>query len=198
MTIVSDPKSKKKFLSIDDLKVKINFDKTNFLYLEKTNLTPKSRFGLSWFLPSIKKYKNALIQVVIASFFVQLLALFNPLLIQQIIDTVITQGSLRSLNVLGLLLIIMSISQAVLSSLRTFLFSDTTNKIDASLGSSIVNHLFRLPLQYFSKRSIGDVSSRVSELETIRNFLTGTALTILLDAVFSLLYIAVMLCIQLS
>tara|TARA_A100001035_G_scaffold277375_1_gene274062 strand:+ start:146 stop:3100 length:2955 start_codon:yes stop_codon:yes gene_type:complete len=191
--IVSDPKSKKKLLSIDDLKVKINFDETNFLYLEKTNLTPKSRFGLSWFLPSIKKYKNSLIQVVIASFFVQLLALFNPLLIQQIIDTVITQGSLRSLNVLGLLLIIMSISQAVLSSLRTFLFSDTTNKIDASLGSSIVNHLFRLPLQYFSKRSIGDVSSRVSELETIRNFLTGTALTILLDAVFSLLYIAVML-----
>ena len=191
--VISDPKTKKKFIPFDDLKEKINLDETNFLYLEKTNLTPKSRFGLSWFLPSIKKYKNSLIQVVIASFFVQLLALFNPLLIQQIIDTVITQGSLRSLNVLGFLLIAMSISQAVLSSLRTFLFSDTTNKIDASLGSSIVNHLFRLPLGYFSKRSIGDVSSRVSELETIRNFLTGTALTILLDAVFALLYIAVML-----
>ena len=87
----------------------------------------------------------------------------------------------------------MSIAQAVLSSLRTFLFSDTTNKIDSSLGSSIVNHLFRLPITLFSKRSIGDVSSRVGELEKIRNFLTGTALTILLDAIFSLLYIAVML-----
>lgn len=164
-----------------------------FLIFEKTKFTPKSRFGLSWFLPAIKKYKSSFFQVVIASFFVQLLALFNPLLIQQIIDAVINQGSLKSLNVLGFLLIAMSLAQAILSSLRTFLFSDTTNKIDASLGSSIVNHLFRLPIQYFSKRSVGDVSSRVSELEKIRNFLTGTALTLVLDAVFSLLYIAVML-----
>ena len=190
---LSDPKSKKIKISFNELISKLSLNELFFLIVEKTNLTPKSRFGLSWFLPSIKKYKNSLLQVLVASFFVQLLALFNPLLIQQIIDAVINQGSLKSLNVLGLLLIAMSIAQALLSSLRTFLFSDTTNKIDASLGSSIVHHLFRLPIQYFSKRSIGDVSSRVSELEKIRNFLTGTALTILLDSIFSLLYIAVML-----
>lgn len=190
---VSDPKTKKSKISFEDLIKQIDLNEIYFLIFEKTKFTPKSRFGLSWFLPSIKKYKSSFFQVILASFFVQLLALFNPLLIQQIIDAVINQGSLRSLNVLGFLLIAMSIAQAILSASRTFLFSDTTNKIDASLGSSIVNHLFRLPMQYFSKRSVGDVSSRVSELEKIRNFLTGTALTILLDAVFSLLYIAVML-----
>ena len=190
---LSDPKNGQRMLPFNKLIDQQDLNNIDFLILEKTKLTPKSRFGLSWFLPSIRRYKSSLFQVVIASFFVQLLALFNPLLIQQIIDAVINQGSLQSLNVLGFLLIAMSISQALLSSLRTFLFSDTTNKIDASLGSSIVNHLFRLPIQYFANRSVGDVSSRVSELEKIRNFLTGTALTILLDAIFSLLYIAVML-----
>ncbi len=190
---LSDPKTKQRIISFDDFIKLTDINNVSFLILEKTNLTPSSKFGLGWFLPSIKKHKSSLLQVVIASFFVQLLALFNPLLIQQIIDTVINQGSLRSLNVLGFLLISMSVAQALLTSLRTFLFSDTTNKIDVSLGSSIVNHLFRLPLNYFSKRPIGDVSSRLNELEKIRNFLTGTALTILLDAVFSLLYIAVML-----
>lgn len=190
---LSDPRSGQKKVSFNELFDQEDLNKVNFLILEKTKLTPKSRFNLGWFLPYIRKYKNSLLQVIVASFFVQLLALFNPLLIQQIIDAVINQGSLKSLNVLGFLLISMSIAQALLSSLRTFLFSDTTNKIDASLGSSIVNHLFRLPIQFFANRSIGDVSSRVSELEKIRNFLTGTALTILLDSIFALLYIAVML-----
>ena len=126
---------------------------------------------MGWFWPSLKKHKSSLIQVVIASFFVQLLALFNPLLIQQIIDAVINQGSLRSLNVLGFLLIAMSIAQAILSALRTFLFSETTNRIDLSLGSSIIRHLIRLPIGYFNKRPVGEVSGRIGELEKIRSFL---------------------------
>ena len=153
----------------------------------------KTRFGLSWFLPAIRKYKSTLFQVVIASFFVQLLALFNPLLIQQIIDAAITQGNIKSLNVLGLLLVAMALSQALLGALRTYLFADTTNRIDISLGASIIHHLFRLPLSYFSRRPVGEISSRIGELENIRSFLTGTALTVFLDSIFSILYIAVML-----
>ena len=80
------------------------------------------KFGFSWFLPSIKKYKYSLLQVIVSSFFVQLLALFNPLLIQQIIDTVINKGNLNALNILGILLIIMSFSQGLLGTLRTYLF----------------------------------------------------------------------------
>ena len=121
------------------------------LCIEKNANAPKARFGLSWFIPSIKKHKGALAQVVITSFFVQLLGLFNPLLIQQIIDAVISQGNYSSLNVLGTLLIAMALAQALLGSLRTYLFSDTTNRIDISLGASIINHLLRLPLSYFAK-----------------------------------------------
>ncbi|MGB0278133.1 MAG: peptidase domain-containing ABC transporter, partial [Prochlorococcaceae cyanobacterium] len=155
--------------------------------------TPKARFGFSWFVPAIQKHRNALLQVVITSFFVQLLGLFNPLLIQQIIDAVISQGNYSSLNVLGTLLVAMALAQALLGSLRTYLFSDTTNRIDISLGATIIHHLLRLPLGYFAKRPVGEVSSRIAELEKIRSFLTGTALTVLLDAVFSVVYIAVML-----
>ena len=129
---------------------------------------------------------------MITSFFVQLLGLFNPLLIQQIIDAVISQGNYSSLNVLGTLLVAMALAQALLGSLRTYLFSDTTNRIDISLGATIIHHLLRLPLGYFAKRPVGEVSSRIAELEKIRSFLTGTALTVLLDAVFSVVYIAVM------
>ena len=163
------------------------------LCLERSASTPKARFGFSWFVPAIQKHRNALLQVVITSFFVQLLGLFNPLLIQQIIDAVISQGNYSSLNVLGTLLVAMALAQALLGSLRTYLFSDTTNRIDISLGATIIHHLLRLPLGYFAKRPVGEVSSRIAELEKIRSFLTGTALTVLLDAVFSVVYIAVML-----
>ena len=163
------------------------------LSVERTATTPSKRFGLGWFVPALRQHKLILIQVLIASFFVQLFALLNPLLIQQIIDAVITQGNLSSLNVLGTLLVGMAVAQAVLGSLRTYLFSDTTNRIDITLGSTIIDHLLRLPLGYFARRPVGEISSRINELEKIRRFLTGTALTVVLDALFSLIYIAVML-----
>ncbi len=163
------------------------------LFIERTSFSPKARFGLKWFLPSLYKHRFSLLQVVAASFFAQLLGLFNPLLIQQIIDAVINQGNITSLNILGFLLIIMAIAQAVISSLRTYLFADTTNRIDISLGSTIIHHLLRLPLNYFSSRPVGEVSNRINELEKIRGFLTGTALTAFLDATFSIIYIGVML-----
>ena len=116
------------------------------LLIERSSRTPTKRFGLSWFLPALKEHKGVLIQVLVASFFVQLFGLLNPLLIQQIIDAVISQGNVSTLNVLGTLLVAMGLSQAVLSALRTYLFSDTTNRIDVSLGSAIMGHLMRLPL----------------------------------------------------
>ena len=89
-------------------------------------------------------------------------------------------------------LIVLNIFEALLKTLRTYLFVDTTNRIDLTLGSEIIDHLLRLPLRYFEKRPVGEISTRVNELEKIRQFLTGTALTVVLDAVFSVVYIAVM------
>ena len=191
--LISDPREEQKWVETKFLFEVSKAEELSLLCIEKNANTPKARFGLSWFIPSIKKHKGALAQVVITSFFVQLLGLFNPLLIQQIIDAVISQGNYSSLNVLGTLLIAMALAQALLGSLRTYLFSDTTNRIDISLGASIINHLLRLPLSYFAKRPVGEVSSRIGELERIRSFLTGTALTVLLDAIFSFIYIGVML-----
>ena len=190
---VGDPTTKPYWIDINNLEIIIKKNNLKFLFPEKTPTSPKNRFGWAWFLPAIKKHKLVLFQVVLASFFVQLLALFNPLLIQQIIDAVINQGNISSLNVLGTLLISMALAQALLSSLRTYLFSDTTNRIDLSLGGKIINHLLRLPSGYFSKRTVGETSSRISELEKIREFLTGTALTLVLDVIFSIIYIAVMM-----
>ncbi len=162
------------------------------LLLQRTKQTPKQRFGLQWFLPSLYRYRKVLLEVFIASFFVQLFGLANPLMIQIIIDKVIVQNSIDTLHVLGIFLVVVAIFEALLTSLRTYLFVDTTNRIDMALGSEIIDHLLRLPLRYFERRPVGELSSRINELENIRQFLTGTALTVVLDAVFSVLYIVVM------
>jgi HlyB family type I secretion system ABC transporter len=163
------------------------------LLVKPTSQTPQKRFNLEWFIPAVQKHKKVLFEVFIASFFVQLFALANPIMVQVIIDKVIVQNSAETLNVLGIFLVGLAIAEAILTSLRTYLFVDTTNRIDMALGSEIIDHLLRLPLRYFEKRPVGELATRINELENIRSFLTGTALTVVLDAIFSVIYIVVML-----
>jgi subfamily B ATP-binding cassette protein HlyB/CyaB len=153
----------------------------------------REKFGFRWFLPALRKHKRVLFEVFVASFFIQLLGLANPLLTQIIIDKVLVQNSLSTLNVLGILFVVIAVASVALTAARTYLFVDTTNRIDLSLGARIMDHLYKLRLGYFQKRPVGEVSSRLNELENIRNFLTGTALTVGLDAVFSVVYIGIML-----
>jgi ATP-binding cassette, subfamily B, bacterial HlyB/CyaB len=153
----------------------------------------QEKFGISWFIPAIKRHKRVLIEVLIASLLVQLFSLANPLITQLIIDQVINGNQPGTLNTLGILLLILALFEALITTFRTNLFIDTTNRIDYSLGTKIIDHLFRLPLPYFEKRAVGEVSSRINELENIRQFLTGTALTVVLDAIFSVVYIVVMI-----
>jgi ATP-binding cassette, subfamily B, bacterial HlyB/CyaB len=162
------------------------------LLLKTTPQTPQQRFSLSWFLPSLWRYRKVLFEVLVASFFVQLFGLANPLIVQIIIDKVLVQNSLDTLQVLGIFLLVVAVFEALLGALRTYLFVDTTNRIDMALGSEIIDHLLRLPLRYFERRPVGELSTRVNELENIRQFLTGTALTVVLDAIFSVIYIVVM------
>ncbi|MDY6938527.1 MAG: type I secretion system permease/ATPase [Cyanobacteriota bacterium] len=162
------------------------------LILQPPSSDPKETFSIWWFLPSLGRYKKVLTEVFIASFFVQLFGLANPLLTQVVIDKVLGQRSIETLNVLGVFMIMVAIFEGLLTSLRTYLFVDTTNRIDLTLGSQVIDHLFRLPLKYFDMRRVGDIAGRVNELANIRQFVTGTALTVVLDAVFSVIYIAVM------
>ncbi|MFN5161274.1 MAG: peptidase domain-containing ABC transporter, partial [Cyanobacteriota bacterium] len=162
------------------------------LLLERSTATPEQKFGPGWFWPALKRYRGMLLQVLLASFVVQLFSLANPLLIQVIIDKVISQRSLDTLQILGMALVVVTLMEGVIGSLRTFLFTDTTNRIDLRLGAEVIDHLLRLPLGYFDRRPVGELGTRIAELEKIRNFLTGQALMTVLDAAFSVIYIVVM------
>jgi ATP-binding cassette subfamily B protein len=168
-------------------------DGIDLLLIDRTTTTPGDTFGVGWFWPAMKRYRGVLIQVLLASFVVQLFTLANPLLIQIIIDKVISQRSLDTLQIIGFALVVVTLLEGVLGTLRTFLFAETTNRIDQRLGSEVIDHLLRLPLGYFDRRPVGELGSRIGELEKIRNFLTSQALTTILDAAFSIIYILVMI-----
>lgn len=189
---IASPEKGWRSVSIDEFEKESNGE-IELLIVERKADTPNKKFGISWFIPILKKYRAILFQVFLASFIVQLFGLANPLLIQVIIDKVISQRSLDTLQVLGYALIIVTILGGILGSVRTFLFTETTNRIDTRLGSEVLDHLLRLPLSYFDKRPVGELGTRIGELEKIRNFLTGQALTTILDALFSVIYIAVMI-----
>jgi len=164
------------------------------ILLARRSRSPKGEaFGFRSFLPYIRKHTRTFVEVVIASLFIQVFALANPMIIQVIIDKVLVQESLSTLDVLGALLIICTLFGAALTAIRTFLFTDATNRIDLALGMKVLEHLYRLPLSYFHQRPVGEIASRLRELEKIRSFLTGTALTALLDVGFSVIYVAIML-----
>ena len=164
----------------------------NIINISKNRLTQENKFSISWFIPILKEYKNTLFQILLSGLVVQIFILSNPLLIQVIIDKVISQRSLDTLQVLGFALLVITVIEAVLSSIKSFILSETTNRIDQKLGIKIIDHLFRLPLEYYDKRSIGELSNRVGELEKIRNFLTSQGINTFLDALFSLVYIFVL------
>src|SRR5579863_3003104 len=151
------------------------------------------RFDIGWFMQAVRKYRRLLGEVLVASLFLQVFALISPLFFQVVIDKVLVHRGLTTLDVLVLGLVTVSVFEAVLSALRTYVFSHTTNRIDVELGARLFRHLLALPLAYFEARRVGDSVARVRELESIRNFLTGSALTLVVDLVFTAVFLAVMI-----
>lgn len=149
-------------------------------------------FGFGWFIPAIVKYRKLFGEVLIASFFLQLFALITPLFFQVIIDKVLVHRGLTTLDVLAIGLLAISLFEVILGGLRTYVFSHTTNRVDVMLGAKLFHHLLRLPLGYFEARRVGDSVARVRELENIRNFLTGSALTLVIDLFFTLVFFVVL------
>src|ERR1035437_1825710 len=150
------------------------------------------RFDISWFLGAIHKYRHVLGRVLVASFFLQLFALVSPLFFQVVIDKVLVHRSMSTLDVLVIGLLGISLFEAILGTLRTYLFAHTTNRIDVELGARLFRHLLALPIAYFQARRVGDSVARVRELENIRNFLTGSALTLAIDLFFTFVFLAIM------
>ncbi|MDF3933325.1 type I secretion system permease/ATPase [Pseudomonas citronellolis] len=152
-----------------------------------------ARFDFTWFIPAIVKYRKLLGEVLLASFCLQLFALVSPLFFQVVMDKVLVHRSLSTLDVLCLGLLTILLFESLLSGLRGYVFAHTASRIDVELGSRLYRHLIGLPLPYFHARRVGDSVARVRELENIRSFLTGNAITLLLDLLFCVVFIAVML-----
>ena len=150
------------------------------------------RFDITWFLGAIHKYRRMLGEVLVASFFLQVFALISPLFFQVVIDKVLVHRSMSTLDVLIIGLIAVALFETILGILRTYLFAHTTNRIDVELGARLFRHLVALPIAYFQARRVGDSVARVRELENIRNFLTGSALTLVIDLFFTFVFLAVM------
>jgi subfamily B ATP-binding cassette protein HlyB/CyaB len=163
------------------------------LMTRRAALTDLTRhFDIGWFLGAIGKYKRLLGEVLLASFFLQLFALVSPLFFQVVIDKVLVHRSLSTLDVLMIGLLAISLFETVLGILRTYLFAHTTNRIDVELGARLFRHLLALPMAYFQARRVGDSVARVRELENIRNFITSSSLTLVIDLFFTSVFLAVM------
>jgi subfamily B ATP-binding cassette protein HlyB/CyaB len=163
------------------------------LMARRANLVDLARrFDITWFLGAIGKYRNLLGEVLAASFFLQLFALASPLIFQVVIDKVLVHRSISTLDVLILGFVAIAVFETILGALRTYVFAHTTNRIDVELGARLFRHLLALPIAYFQARRVGDSVARVRELENIRNFLTGSALTLVIDLFFTFVFLAVM------
>lgn len=159
----------------------------------RAELAAKQRtFDLSWFIPAVVRYRKLFGEVLIASLFIQIFALISPLFFQVVIDKVLVHRGMSSLDVLVFALVVVAIFEVLFGTLRTYLFSHTTNRVDVQLGSNLYKHLMQLPIAYFGARRVGETVARVRELENVRNFLTGSALTLVLDLAFTVVFFAVM------
>ncbi len=152
-----------------------------------------AKFDFSWFIPSLVKHRRLLGEVLLVSLFLQLFALVSPLFFQVVMDKVLVHRGSSTLDVLVVGLVVVMLFESVLTVLRSYVFSHTTSRIDVELGSRLYRHLLALPLSYFESRRVGDSVARVREMENIRSFLTGSALTLVLDVLFSVLFVGVML-----
>ncbi|MES2205507.1 MAG: type I secretion system permease/ATPase [Pseudomonadota bacterium] len=152
-----------------------------------------SKFDFTWFVPAIVKYRSLLGEVLLVSFVLQFFALITPLFFQVVMDKVLVHRGFTTLDVIAAGLLIVICFEVSLTTLRSYIFAHTTNRIDIELGSKLFRHLLALPLAYFQARRVGDSVARVRELENIRSFLTGNAITLVMDLLFSIVFLTVML-----
>ena len=150
------------------------------------------KFDITWFIPAIVRYRRLFGEVMLASLFLQLFGLVTPLFFQVVIDKVLVHRGLTTLDVLVIGLVAITVFDVILGTLRTYVFSHTTSRVDVELGARLFRHLMALPIAYFEARQVGQTVARVRELENIRNFLTSSALTVVLDLLFTFVFLAVM------
>ncbi|MFL0790352.1 MAG: peptidase domain-containing ABC transporter, partial [Prochlorococcus sp.] len=143
-----------------------------------------TRFDLNWFSSMLKQYRPQVVVLFLAGFVDKLLDLVFPLATIQIIQLVMGGGDVDLLMPIAVIMATAIVVMVVLSVLRQYVISDLADRLDTSLGSQIVGHLFRLPLKFFDRRTVGDLASRINDLQRVRTFITGTAITTVIDLIF--------------
>ncbi|WP_420855750.1 peptidase domain-containing ABC transporter [Vibrio tetraodonis] len=152
----------------------------------------QSRFDITWFIPEFLKHKRCLSEILLFSFVLQILALISPLFFQVVMDKVLVHQAWSTLDVLVFGLVIAGCIEIVLRGLREYQYAHTANRIDIQLGLKMIRHLFGLPLMFFKSRQIGAIVTRVRELDTIREFLTGSMFTLTVELLFLFVFLYVM------
>ncbi len=165
----------------------------DMIVLSHKMMTAQVKFGFKWFYSEIIKYKRVLTEVLLGSFVVQLFGLVIPLFTQVILDKVITHRSMTTLDVLAVAFIAIMLFEFCLNLTRNYIFTHTANKIDAKLGAKLFRHLFALPFSYFESRRVGNIVARVRELDTIREFITNKSVSVIIDLIFSVVFLGMML-----
>ena len=153
----------------------------------------QKQFNIRWFIPALLKYKTVFGEVLLASFFLQLFALATPLFFQVVMDKVLVHHGMSTLDVLAMGFFIVIVFETLLGGIRNYVFAHTTNRVDVELGAKLFRHLLGLPLAYFQARATGDSVARVKELDSLRQFITGSALTLVIDLGFTFVFFAFML-----
>lgn len=164
-----------------------------FLTSKASYAAEMSRFDFTWFIPAVVKYRKTLAEVLMISLVLQTIGLVTPMFFQVVMDKVLVHHTMKTLNVIAIGLVAATFFEVILTGIRTAVFANTSSKIDVELGSRLFGHLLALPVSYFQVRRAGDSVARIRELENIRSFLTSNAMTLMLDIVFSFVFLAVML-----
>ncbi len=191
-----DDKNKKGliFSPVENKTKEISYEQIgeNFIVLTHKIINQKIKFGFKWFFNEILTYKQVILEVLLGSFIVQLFGLVTPLFTQVILDKVIVHRSLITLNVLAFAFVAVMVFELLLNFARKYIFLHTACKIDAKLGAKIFNHLFALPFTYFEHRKVGNIITRVRELDQIREFITNKSISVILDLFFSFVFVIMM------
>lgn len=191
---ITDPGYSQQIAQADEKKVMEAWTGEVILFTRRFELPKEDgRFGFRWFMPVVSKYGRYLRNVLLISLLLQLLGLAAPFFTQVIIDKVLVHRSAGTLDILIIGMLLSALFTNWMQALRGYLFTNITSKMDVALSSRLFRNITALPLRYFGKWQVGDVVSRVGELENLRNFLTGSSLTIVLDIVFATVYLGVML-----
>ncbi len=201
LTILKVDKERKEILLYDKeknqpyIQIFEEFEKVasdTIIILTHKNINAQIRFSFKWFYNQILNYKKIVGEILLASFIIQLFGLVTPLFTQVILDKVLVHQTISTLNVIAFAFIAVIIFELLLNLVRNYIFIHTTSKIDSKLGSKLFFHLLSLPLIYFENRKVGNIIARVRELDQIREFIANKSVTVLLDILFSFVFVLIM------